>query len=419
MNMGRIWQVFAYELKQNFTRKGFLFMTFGIPLLAGLLMFAYDLVQRNQPQATAEQQALSILEQFDFRGIQKAGLVDTAGAFPTISAPLEGIIVPYASEADAREALRNRELDVFYVIAPDYLETGKVTLHLRGLALNMLTSQPIEQLFYTTLAEGIDPMLLTALRQRLSVEEFNLQRTNTDSASNFDADFLTLYLFVVVYLLGIFMTNGYLLQSVIEEKENRLIEILIATMRPTELLAGKILALGVVGMTQVVTWVAGMALLLNAAQGLPTFSGLAVLSSIRFPYEQLPIMFAYFVLGYLLFAALYGAVGALSSSMREGPGYAVVFTLPAILPFYFFPLFTQSPNGTLATVLSLVPITAPISMLMRLTIADVPLVEVLLSLSLLAITIVGAMWLAGRLFRVQTLLAGQAPKLRDFPQLLR
>jgi ABC-2 type transport system permease protein len=418
MNMGRIWQVFAYELKQNFTRKGFLFATFGIPLLAGLLMFTYDLVQRNQPPPTAEQ-ALSILEQFDFRGIQKAGLVDRAGVFPTISAPLEGIIVPYASEADAREALRNRELDVFYIIAPDYLETGNVTLHLRGLSLNLLTSQPIEQLFYTTLAQGIDPMLLTALRQRLSVEEFNLQRTNTDSASNFDADFLTLYLFVIVYLLGIFMTNGYLLQSVIEEKENRLIEILVATIRPTELLTGKILALGVVGMTQVITWVVSMALLLNVAQSLPTLSGLAVLGSIRFPYEQLPIMFAYFVLGYLLFAALYGAVGALSSSMREGPGYAVVFTLPAILPFYFFPLFTQSPNGTLATVLSLVPITAPISMLMRLTIAQVPLVEVVISLSLLAVTIVGAMWLAGRLFRVQTLLAGQAPKLRDLPKLLR
>ncbi len=418
MNLSRIWQVFLHELKKNLFRRGFLFTTFGIPLIAGLLMIGYDLTQRNN-NTPDPKEAVSILDQFDFRGIEKAGLVDNGDTFTTISQPLEGILIPFEDEASARIALRNREIDVFYVISPDYLSTGNITLHLPGLSLNMLTSQPIEQLFYTTLAEGIDPTLLTALRQRVTIEEFNLTRTNSGSATNFDADFLVLYVFVIVYLMGIFLTNGYLLQSVIEEKENRLIEILISTMRPTELLTGKILALGLVGIIQVVTWVGSVVFLLNVAQGLTSFQNVVAISSIQLPYANFPVMFAYFVLGYLLFAAFYGAVGALSTSMREGPGYAVVFTLPAVLPFYFFAVFTESPNGALPTALSLFPITAPISMLMRITVVDVPAEQIIISLTLLALTALAAMWMAGRLFRVQTLLAGQMPKLRDIPKLLR
>ena len=125
------------------------------------------------------------------------------------------------------------------------------------------------------------------------------------------------------------------------------------------------------------------------------------------------------MLAYFLFAGLYSIVGALANSLREGPQYAVIFTLPAVLPLYFLSLFATAPDGPIPTILSLIPITAPIAMAQRLVISNVPVWQVLLSLALLGLTAVGVMWVAGRIFRVQVLLAGQMPKLKDLPRLLR
>jgi ABC-2 type transport system permease protein len=112
-------------------------------------------------------------------------------------------------------------------------------------------------------------------------------------------------------------------------------------------------------------------------------------------------------------------VGAISNSMQEGPQLAVIFTLPAVLPLYFLGLFISSPDGTLPVILSLFPVTAPLAMVMRISATTVPVWQIILSLALLVVMDVLIIWLAGRMFRVQNLLAGQVPKIRDLPKLLR
>ncbi|PJF38286.1 MAG: hypothetical protein CUN55_17785, partial [Phototrophicales bacterium] len=184
----------------------------------------------------------------------------------------------------------------------------------------------------------------------------------------------------MVFITSVFMTNAYLMQTVIEEKENRLIEILISTMRPVELLMGKIFALSIVGIVQVVVWVASMFFLLQVALRLPAFA-LTILPSIAFPVEMLPMMIVYFVLGYLLFAAIFGMIGAISSSMQEGPQYVTIFVLPSILPFYFFELFINQPNHIMVQIFSYFPLTSPLSMIMRLTLGAVGPLEIILSIA--------------------------------------
>jgi ABC-2 type transport system permease protein len=208
------------------------------------------------------------------------------------------------------------------------------------------------------------------------------------------------------------------MQSVIEEKETRLIEILVSTVRPTELLAGKILALGSLGLLQIVVWLGSVLLLVRFMVNLPALAT-TFLSGIFLPGDILPIFLIYFFLGYLFFAAAYGMVGAISNSLQEGPQYAVIFTIPAALPFYFFSLFVTAPDGTIPTAMSLIPFTAPLAMVMRVVISAVPGWQIALSIVLLILADMGMLWLAGRLFRVNTLLAGQLPRLRDIPRLLR
>jgi ABC-2 type transport system permease protein len=416
--MTNILTIFGYEFNRNIRRKGFLFMTFGIPLIAFVLMIGYNVIQSNQPADDDASQVNSILTQFDFEGITKAGLVDTTNVFPGVSEPLEGILIPYPDDASAAAALRAGEVDVYYTISPDYLQTGEVTLHLPNLALDKLNSTPIEQLFYTTLASDIDPTLLNRLRLPIQITEFNLAVT-ADEAQDEDANFLILYIFVITFLLGLFLTNGYLLQSVIEEKENKVVEVLITSVKATELLAGKVLAFTLMGLIQIVSWIAFIVILISIATRLPAFQTVSAIMNLRVPVEDLPLMFAYFVLGYLFFAGVFGAVGAISNSMREGPGYAAIFTLPAAFPFYFFTLFQATPNAPLPTFLSIFPLTSPISMMMRLSTTQVPTGELILSLGLLAVTAFGMIWVAGRIFRVQSLLSGKVPKLRELPTLLR
>lgn len=407
--------VFTYELRRNFLRRGYLFASFGIPILAFILMFGYQFItDLNAGNQTPEEEP-----EFDFRGIETAGFVDLSGQFGELDEQSAEVLKPFSDETTAQAALAEGEIDTYYVIEADYLETRAVRQVMPELSFNLLTGAPIEQIIFSTLAKEISPSTLLRLRFPANFQEVNLERSLPDGAvQNQDADILLVYVFSIVFLLALFLTNGYLLQSVIEEKETRLIEIMISTIRPTQLLSGKILAFGVLGLLQVVIWGAALILLVRVSTSLSAFATTAI-PSVTIPIEMMPIMLLYFVLGYLLFAAAYGAVGALSNSMREGPQYAVIFTLPAALPYYFFTIFVETPNGPLPTIFSLFPLTAPISMMMRLTVSNVPLLELLLSLALLAATVVLMIWLAGRLFRVQTLLSGQVPKLRDIPKLLR
>jgi ABC-2 type transport system permease protein len=422
--MKHLTQVFTFELRRNFQRRGYLLTTFGAPLLFIAIFLLVNALNRGP----AAQDALSAaMVEIDLRGITSVGYVDHSGIVPPVSdraRPLSR----FETEAEARAALEAGTVEVYYVIAEDYLETGRVQLVMANLSLPSISPMPVRALLLDALTQGVEPQLVTRLLNPARYEERNLALTidtvdtvapGTQSA---EASMLLVYIFALALLLSLFTTNGYLMQTVIEEKETRLIEILIATMRPFHLLSGKIIAMGVLGLLQMVVWVGGIFLFtrLIAGQQIDQALGfIAALANIRLPLEILPILFVVFVLAYALFAALYGMIGALSNSMREGPQYAVIFTLPAVLPLYFMSLFATSPDGTIPVVMSFIPITAPLALTQRLVISTVPAWQLLLSIGLLLLTVILVLWLSARLFRVQTLLAGQPPKLRDLPALIR
>lgn len=421
----RFWEVFTYELRRNARRRGYLFTTFGVPVLALLAslvlpgLFA-SIGASAQPNRDITQPSLptEIMQQ-----IEHAGYIDLTGRIAAPTGALASALTRYDDEAAAQAALAEGVIQTYYVIEADYFETGAVTQVMPRLTITLINSSLIERLLLDTLAQGVDPQVFRRLEAPATFREVDLQRnTSGDSEAAFDSRFIVVYVFAIILLGSLFTTNGYLLQSVIEEKETRLIEILLASLRPFDLLAGKIAAMGILGLAQVLVWTSAFLffgwLSLNdqVRALLPLLTGLV---RITIPLNILPTLFAYFLLGYLLFAALFGVVGALSNSMREGPQYTVIFILPAVAPFYFLSIFATTPNAPLAVFLSLFPLTAPLSMAMRLAVTDVPLAEVLLSLGLLALSVVGVMWLAGRLFRVGTLLAGQMPKLHEIPRLLR
>jgi ABC-2 type transport system permease protein len=423
--MNKLWQVFRYELVRNFLRKGYLFITFLLPplLFVGFILLAQLIggqVANNRSDDPTEVNLPADLS----RSIQRAGYIDQTGRFGD-PGELSSILTQYDDEAAAQAALDAGEIDVYYVIPADYMETGEVQQVMPRLTISMVSGALMQRLILSHLAEGVDAQVFERLVDPSNVREISVERPTADGEGveqGFDARIAIVYVFAIILLGSLFLTNGYLLQSVIEEKETRLIEILVSAMRPFDLLAGKILALGVLGLLQIVVWIGMMSFFtwLSAREAITAIAPVvSALTSLTIPLDILPLLFIYFVLAYLLFAGLFGIIGALSNSMREGPQYAVVFTLPAVIPFYFISVFAATPNATLPVVLSLIPITAPIAMAQRLAITQVPPIEIAVSLILLALSALGAFWLAGRIFRVSTLLAGQMPKLRDLPKLVR
>lgn len=424
-------KVFRYELHRNFWRRGFLFTTFGLPLFAFVLYFGYNFISNlNRDDQPASESAStgntgssglgnslgSVQEMFATVG--RVGYVDLSGQFQNPGS-LQNFVLRYADEPAALAALNAGEISLFYVIAADYESTANVTLVMPRLNLAQASADPIRRLILNNLAQGVDRNVFNRLLTPANIKEINLQRDSSgQTTSDFGSDFAVIYIFALVLMLSVFTTNGYLMQTVIEEKETRLIEILISALRPTHLLTGKILALGVLGLIQIVTWLVAIVLLGRLAAG-NTLQTLSALANLSLEPSQILIFLLYFLFGYLFFAAAYGMVGAVSSSMQEGPQFAVIFTLPAAIPLYFLGVFISTPDGVLPTFLSFFPLTSPLSMVMRVSVTAVPAWQIILSLVLLALADFAMIWLAGRLFRVQTLLAGQTPRFKDLPRLLR
>ena len=174
---------------------------------------------------------------------------------------------------------------------------------------------------------------------------------------------------------------------------------MLSSLRPAQLFGGKVLAYGALGLLQLLVWLLGILLVLQRA---PAHEALSALAQFVLPPGATLLLLLYFVLAYLMFAGAFSILGALSASMREGPQYAAFITLPAVSPLWVSAALVAAPHDTLALALSLFPLTAPLTMLQRVLITEVPLWQIALSVALQLLSIAALMWLAGRLFRVQT-----------------
>jgi ABC-2 type transport system permease protein len=314
-----------------------------------------------------------------------------------------GALREFPDEASAGLALQAGEISSYYLIPVDYLATGEL-VYVRP-DFNPLSafdrSSTMEWVLQVNLLGG-DEALAARVSAPLDLETVNLAPTPQRDADN-PLTFFIPYGVTMVYYLIILMASSFLLNSLTKEKENRVIEVLMSSVTPRQLLAGKILGLGLVGLLQAVLWVGTGYLLLR-------LSGRAFSLPAEF---QLPLSFllwgmVFFLLGYGLYASLMAGVGALVPNLREASQATFVVILPLLIPLMMISLLVEEPDGALAVGLSLFPLTAPVVMMTRLASGAVPLWQLLLSAGIQALTVVALVRAAAGMFRTQTLLAGQA-----------
>ena len=209
--------------------------------------------------------------------------------------------------------------------------------------------------------------------------------------------------------LSLIMSSAYVLQSLSEEKENRLMEIMMSSVSTRQLLAGKVLGLGAAGLVQVMVWVISLPLLLNLASS--SIGGLLATIHVSAAFWILGIV--YFILGYAMFAVISACIAAISSTMQEAQGIAGIYTIFNFAPFWGISLLMFYPNHTAWIVLSIFPLTAPVVTLMRFGSVGMPVWQLIVSMLVMALCIFGVLLLASKLLRSYMLMYGKRPKLNE------
>ena len=407
----RLWSIVQQEIRQSLRRRAYLVMTFGLPLVA-VLAVAVSVWFYNRQKVTG-QEAENNLPQ------QPLGYVDQSGLFPDPGS-FASLLIPYATETAAREAITADKIAAYYLIPPDYLSTGQVIRYATQINIVEKDQALFESFLLTNLLATEEPQLAARVQSPATIVEHLVNTAGTAEVKEQSGGmelFWLVYAFAMLMMMTTFVTSGQLTQSVIQEKENRMIEVVLASVRPLQLMSGKLIGQGVLGLLQLLTWLGAVMMAIQLADVNVPF--LSFLVATEIPTSLIFVALLYFLLGFALFGTFAATIGAISTNMREGPQYAVLYSLPAAMPVMFLANITQTPNSTLAIVLSFFPLSAPVGMVERLVLTAVPLWQIILSLSLLTLSIIAGLWLSARLFRVNTLLAGQMPTRQELWRLLR
>jgi len=222
------------------------------------------------------------------------------------------------------------------------------------------------------------------------------------------------YIFALLLMFSIFFASGYLLQSISEEKENRLMKVLLSSVSARQLLLGKVLGLGAAGLAQIVVWVISFWVLVDVA-----LAKIPGLSAASMPASLVVLALVYYVLGYLLFAVIMAVVGSIGTTARESQSWSSIIAMSAVLPLFFINVIIENPSHAVSVVFTLIPTTASVTAMMRLSTEGIPAWQLGLSLVLLATAIVFCTWAGAKIFRSCLLMYGKRPSLRQIVRYVR
>jgi ABC-2 type transport system permease protein len=305
---------------------------------------------------------------------------------------------------DARVAAG--ELDGWLRLPADFADTRAFEMHAESV-LDPALLEAVKGRVTAALTEakagevGLAP---EQVRELLRPVQLTLFRTRDgDRSTDPEHLYLRAVLMVMMLFFALVPTGQILMRSVIEEKANRVVEVLLSSVTPGEIMLGKVLGLGAVGLTLLAAWTAA-GLLLSARAG-----GAAVPVS---PAE-VGVFLLYFLPGYFLYAALLGAIGSVCRTEREAQPFLTPISLTLVLPVLAGFALAQNPDHVLARVLSFVPLLTPSLMLFRFTLQPPPAWEIAATWLVLVLSTIAMVWVSSRVFRTGILLTGKRPTLPE------
>jgi ABC-2 type transport system permease protein len=398
--MNKTYLIFKHEFLYTIRRFGFIIMTLIVPILALLFIGIGKIVLNiSKPQEVE---------------IKTIGYVVEDGRFEQYPGPGNIELMPYENKDDAIRALISDDISEFFIVPSDYLSTNiiqRYTLE-KEVSTPPLILYVIKNFLTSNLLAGkVPPKIIGLIESPVKLEVTRLDKTGSIASEQSGIGNIVMpIIFSMLLAFSLMFCANFLIEGLGEEKESRLIEVLLSSVSIRQLLIGKVLGLGAAGLSQVFFWLVTMPLLLKMASS--TFGGF--ISSISLPPNFLYIGLIYFILGYLLFAVLSVGVGAVSPTARDGEQLALLYTLfGSFSPLWVMSLLFIFPNSPAWVILSIIPITAPVEMMLRLGIVDIPIWQFIVSIAVLIGSIIGGMFLSIKIFRTYLLMYGKKPTIKE------
>jgi ABC-2 type transport system permease protein len=402
--MNKTLLIFRHEFLHTIKRTGFIIMTLIVPLVALLAIGVFQLISGIVKPPTE---------------VTKIGYVDEAGGFDQFTTQGNITLVRFDIPEAATQSLIKKDINEYFVVPPDFISTGIVSRYTtqKEVTPPATTTAVIKNFISSNLLAGkVSADTIARVEAPLSLVTTTL--TSTGAVASEQGGLTNLIIpgiFSLLLALSLAISSAYVLQGLGEEKENRLMEILLSSVSTRQLIIGKVLGIGAAGLAQVVVWVISIPFLLNLASS--SIGGF--ISTIQIPANFLVLGIAYFILGYLLFAVLSAGVAAVSTTVREAQGLASIFTLFAVAPLWFYSLLLLFPNSPIWVVFSIFPFSAPVLVMLRLGMIGVPAWQLIASMAVLVLSIVGGLLLVAKLLRTYILMYGKRPGIGEIIRSLR
>ena len=425
--MNKTLLVIRQELINTFKRPSYLILAFVIPLLAVLILGGVKLIKSRSQEGGAT--AISTSEEWQ---METEGYVDQSGLIRTIPTNLpQGHLLPYETEAQARQALTSEEITAYYLIPSDYLETGEV-FYVYPETKALISDGQKWVIKWTLMVnlqggdtEGADRLWNPVWH----LEEINISASQAQAnapsgedcsrpGSACTSNDLIRYIpsiMAALFFMSFMNSSTMLFNSIGIEKENRTLEVLLLSISPQQMLAGKTIGLVIAGLVQTVSWLSATFTLFNMGG-----STLSLPENFTFPVNIVLWSIVFFLGGFGVYASLMAGAGALVPKLKEA-GPANIITMAPLLLGYMVGIMAplaEAANAAAPFILSFFPLTSPIVMVMRLTDSFVPVWQLMLSALLLFATSILITRATAAMFHAQNLLSGQPFSAKRYFQML-
>jgi ABC-2 type transport system permease protein len=395
MTMTKFWQIAWQEYSRHVFRRRFIFALFSVPFFLTLTVVLVILVIWMNSDPTP------------IGYIDQSGLLENPVPQPRAKWPERTVsMLAYVDETTAKADLQEGKIQAYYIIPKDYVQTGQAEeVYLdepKG-----ITTQQFNAFLVVNLLANQPPQIANRILNGNELIVQSSDKSREASQKSF-VNIILPFISGILFIIAISTTSGYLLQAVVEEKENRTMEIMVTSVSHGQLMGGKIIADIAVGVTQLVVWAIFIVMILIFGKSYFPF-----LSGLKFSGEIVAVIIAVMVPAFIMISGLMAAVGATVTEASEGQQIMGLFTIPIWLPYIFTAVFFQNPNSPLAIAMSLFPLTAPMTIAIRIGITTIPVWQIIASVTILILSAIGAVWLAGRVFRLGMLRYGQRVHLKE------
>jgi len=419
--MSKITTILLREFKESVFKKGFIISTLLTPVL---MLGAVFLPAILSGVDTGDRYKIDVVDHsgFVFDKLDSrldAKNKDGSRRFQFTEYPLDN----YAREQlfdKLKARINNESSDGFLYIPESVEDSAKIEYYAKNVSnfdLNRTLRAAVNDIVSEKKIEksGLDPEMIKQLTRRLDLVTVKIREGEEEKKSGFIQEYFVTLAFVMILYVTILLYGASIMRGVLEEKNSRVVEVLLSSANSFQLMVGKIIGLGSVGLAQYLIWsVLGISFSLYGG----ALTGLSI-GDLSFDPSIFLYFILFFILGYFLFSTIYAAFGAISNTDQEAQQASFPIVMLLIIPLVTMTFIVKNPQSTVSVIMSMIPFFSPILMFARINTAAPSPLEIWGSIFLLVITIIGCMWIVARIYRIGILSYGKKPTLAELIRWVR